>query len=116
MNIKDVNRILGIHPALVDRELLSNGRTFHLMSDPDLPFEDLPMDEAELRFSDGMRLLKKGDIQNGRRLLEEAYKMGNLEAGNSLALGLKHGWFGDRDYETALRFLESWLTKARAMQ
>ena len=54
MNIKDVNRILGIHPALVDRELPSNGRTFHLMSDPDLPFEDLPMDEAELRFSDGI--------------------------------------------------------------
>lgn len=50
-----------------------------------------------------MRLLKKGDIQNGRRLLEEAYKMGNLEAGNSLALGLKHGWFGDRDYETAAK-------------
>ena len=103
MNIKDVNRILGIHPALVDRELPSDGRTFHLMSDPDLPFEDLPMDEAELRFSDGMRLLKKGDIQNGRRLLEEAYKMGNLEAGNCLALGLKHGWLGDRDYETAAK-------------
>lgn len=76
MNTKDVNRILGIRPDLVDREFPSDGRTFHLMSDPDWPFEDLPMDEAELRFSEGMGLLKKGDIQNGCRLLEEAYKMG----------------------------------------
>lgn len=53
MNIKDVNRILGIHPALVDGELQSDGRTFHLMSDPDLPFEDLPMDEPNCGFPMG---------------------------------------------------------------
>ena len=103
MNTKDVNRILGIHPDLVDREFPSDGRTFHLMNDPDWPFEDLPMDEAERRYGEGMELLSKGDIQNGRRLLEEAYKMGNREAGNSLALGLTHGWFGERDYENATK-------------
>ena len=103
MKTKEVNKNLGIHPDLVDREFPSDGRTFHLMNDPDWPFEDVPIDEAELRFSDGMELLKKGDIQNGRRLLEEAYKMGHLEAGNSLALGLSYGWFGERDYETAAK-------------
>ena len=103
MNTKDVNRILGIHPDLVDREFPSDGRTFHLMNDPDWPFGDLPMDEAEKRYADGMELLSKGDIQNGRRLLEEAYKMGNRDAGNNLGLGLTHGWFGERDYGTAVK-------------
>ena len=76
-----------------------------MMHTPGKPREYEPKDEAGQMYVDGMEFLEKGEIQTGRWLLEEAYKAGNLKAGNSLAMGLSYGWFGKRDYEAAAKIL-----------
>lgn len=101
MNTKDLDRILERNSDLVDREFPMDGRTCHMMNAPCRPAGYEPEDEAGVMYADGMEFLERGDIQTGRWLLEEAYKAGNLKAGNSLALGLSYGWFGERDEKAA---------------
>lgn len=103
MIISDVNRILGIVPGLVDRHFPSNGRTFHMMNDPAMHKRSESETEPERWYYDGLEYLAKGNYEVGRYLLEEAYKMGSDGAGNDYAYGLFHGWFGKRDYDTAVK-------------
>ncbi len=102
MNTKDVNRILGIHPDLVDREFPSDGRTFHLMSEATTTAWDDSKDQPERWYHLGMSHIEKGNTELGKRFLVAAYKRGNAGAGNDYAYGLTHGWFGERDYATAV--------------
>lgn len=96
MNTKDVNRILGIHPDLVDREFPSDGRTFHLMSEATTTAWDDSKDQPERWYHLGMSHIEKGNTELGKRFLVAAYKRGNAGAGNDYAYGLTHGWFGER--------------------
>lgn len=105
MDIKDLDKILERNSDLVDCEFPSDGRTCHMKNTPSRPIGYVPEDEAGQMYFEGMELLEKGDVQKGRKLLEEAYNAGNLEAGNSLAMGLSSGWFGERDYTAAVRIL-----------
>ena len=103
MDIKDFNRIMEINPDRIDRSFQSDGRTFHIVNEPSAPKRSDSESESEQWYHDGLEYLAKGNIDVGRYLLEEAYKMGNQSAGNDYAYGLSHGWFGKRDHETAVK-------------
>ena len=102
MNTKDVNRISVIHPDLVDRVFPSGGRTFHLMSEATATAWDDSKDQPRRWYHLGRSHIEKGNTGLGKRFLVAAYKRGNAGAGNDYAYGLTYGWFGERDYTTAV--------------
>ena len=79
-----------------------------------LPHEELNYDysdEADCIYAESFYYLMDGHIQDGKRMLEESYKMGNLHAGNALAYGYSVEWFGERNYSEHLKLLRKLVRK-----
>lgn len=79
-----------------------------------LPHEVLEYDysdEADCIYAKSFYDLMDGHIQEGKQMLEESYKMGNLHAGNALAYGYGVGWFGERNYSEHLKLLRKLVRK-----
>lgn len=62
-----------------------------------------PKNEGEYMYKEAYGFLANDNPVMGRHFLGKAYELGNFAAGNDLAYGLCHGWFGERDYDTATK-------------
>ena len=103
MNIIDLDLILDRKTDLGDRGFQSDGRTTSLMSRPRELKGFEPKNEGEYMYKEAYSFLADDNPVMGRHFLEKAYELGNFAAGNDLAYGLCHGWFGERDYNTATK-------------
>ena len=103
MNIIDLDLILDRKTDLGDRGFQSDGRTTSLMSRPTELKGFEPKNEGEYMYKEAYGFLANDNPVMGRHFLGKAYELGNFAAGNDLAYGLCHGWFGERDYDTATK-------------
>ena len=103
MNIIDLDLILDRKTDLGDRGFQSDGRTTSLMSRPTELKGFEPKSEGEYMYKEAYGFLANDNPVMGRHFLGKAYELGNFAAGNDLAYGLCHGWFGERDYDTATK-------------
>ena len=107
MKTKDLDLIMERNPDLGDRGFQSDGRSFTLMSKPTDLKDFKPANKADRLYAKGYRYLTQGKPKLAKHFLEIAYEMGNFGAGNDLAYGLSHGWFGERDQKTATKIFKS---------
>lgn len=102
------------HPATVIPDLeISNYK--HMIVDPPYLYYYYDYDnELECMHAKAMFLLSVGDINEGKRLLEKAFKMGYLTAGINLSYGYRSGWFGEIDVDAQLKIIRKLVRKGHA--
>ena len=82
-----------------------NSDIFSVYKEPFILDEYDENDEADCIYAQAMKFLSEGNPQEGKKLLEQAYSMGNLRAGHTLSYGYSCGWFGERDYKAQMKIL-----------
>jgi len=99
-------------PAIVDTEIPGN---WDLKNMTDFPRKERMIKngtKADCLYSLGMNALVRGELEKGHDYLKEAYLLGDLNAGNTLAYGYSSGWFGYRDYDAFIQIIRKLAKKS----
>ncbi|MBO4499733.1 MAG: SEL1-like repeat protein [Bacteroidaceae bacterium] len=102
------------HPSTVMPDLEDSNYKNIIIDPPYMNYYYDYEDKLECLHAKAMFLLSVGDIDEGKRLLEEAFKMGYLSAGINLAYGYRSGWFGEIDVDAQLKILRKLVRKGHA--
>ena len=102
------------HPASVIPAPQNSQCKYNIVDPPYLYYDYDYNDELDCMHGKAMFLLSLGDINEGKDLLEKAFKKGNLTAGKNLAYGYCSGWFGDIDLDAQLKILRKLIRKGYA--
>ena len=102
------------HPATVMPDLEDSNYKNIIIDPPYMNYYYDYEDKLKCLHAKAMFLLSVGDINEGKRLLEKAFKMGYLTAGKNLAYGYRSGWFGEIDVDAQLKILRKLVRKGHA--
>lgn len=101
-------------PAIIDADIPSDG---YLISMITLPKEEPLIEigtQADELYSKAMNYLAKGNAGRGLHYLKQAYRLGNWNAGNTLAYGYSAGWFGFRNYKAFITIVKELAKKGHS--
>lgn len=94
-------------PAIIDSEIEFTVFNHCVLTPPHEVEDYNPKDGADIMYAMAMDFITEGRIEQGKKDLEAAYRVGSWRAGNALAYGLSAGWFGQRDYPAHLVILRN---------
>ena len=99
------------YAAVVEKELNPRHGSYSMIVSPRREVSYDEDSDAEREYVTGMNRLCDGDIEGAKAHLEQSYKMGYLNAANTLAYGYSAGWFGNRDYDMFIRIIKQLVRK-----
>ena len=96
---------------MIDKMIERKDRSYPIVISPHEILDYDYKDQADCLYAYSMYFLIDGHIDEGKRKLEESFKMGNQRAGQALEYGYGAGWFGKRDYEEQIKIIRKLIRK-----
>lgn len=85
------------HPGIIDNTIELPSRCYAIRMMPhEVDIADIH-DKWDQAYSDAMKLIVDGNVDEGKEILEELYRRKYNRAGHTLSYGYGAGWFGEPD-------------------